>query len=165
MEKSGHDQALISTRRGQRLVESRQQLSNRSADFAGQRAAFIEIHRTWPGPDAPYLDARTQMDVAAAKALEECIELLVILGAGVLALPKPGPKVLPDVVVVVRADLSEIVSRPAVDVLGDLEVTVREEPLGDGGVPEGELQVRPGLPRLGMLGYQVHEPLSPAGPV
>ena len=53
----------------------------------------------WPGPDAPYLDARTHMNVAAAKALEECIELLVILGPGVLALPKPGPKVLPDVVV------------------------------------------------------------------
>ena len=66
----------------------------------------------WPGPDAPYLDARTQMDVAAAQALEECIELLVILGAGVLALPKPGPKVLPDLVVAVRPDLSEIVSRP-----------------------------------------------------
>ena len=42
------------------------------------------------------------MDVAAAKALEECIELLVILGAGVLALPKSGPKGLPDVAVVVR---------------------------------------------------------------
>jgi hypothetical protein len=42
------------------------------------------------------------MDVAAAKALEECIELLVILGAGVLALPKSGSKGLPDVAVVVR---------------------------------------------------------------
>src|SRR5712691_7098193 len=150
---------------GQWLVERRQQLSDRSADFAGQRAALIEIHRMWPGPDAPYLDARTQMDGAAAQALEECIELLVILRAGVLALPKPGPKVLPDVVVVVRADLSEIVSRPAVDVLGDLEVTVRVEPLGDGGVPEGEVHVRPGLPRLGMLCHEVQEPLSPAGPV
>src|SRR6266536_977691 len=71
----------------------------------------------------------------------------------------------PDVVVVVRADLSEIVSRPAVDVLGDPEVTVREEPLGDGGVPEGEVHVRPGLPCLGTLRQEVHEPLSPAGPV
>ena len=60
-----------------------------------------------PGPDAPYLDAGTQMGVAAAEAFEECIELLVILGLGVLALPKPGPEVLPDVVVVVRADLAK----------------------------------------------------------
>ena len=72
------------------------------------------------------------MNVAAAKALEERIELLVILGPGVLALPEPGPEVLPDVVVVVRADLSEIASPPAADVLGDLKVTVQEEPLGDG---------------------------------
>jgi hypothetical protein len=41
--------------------------SDRGADFPHQRAALIEIHRMWPGPDAPYLDARTQMDVAAAR--------------------------------------------------------------------------------------------------
>jgi hypothetical protein len=36
-----------------------------------------------PGPDAPHLNAGTQMGVAAAQALEECIELLVIFGPGV----------------------------------------------------------------------------------
>jgi hypothetical protein len=46
----------------------------------------------------------TQMDVAVAEALAECIEPLVILGADVLALPKPGPQVLSDLVVAVRPD-------------------------------------------------------------
>src|SRR5712691_11640853 len=118
-------------RRRKRLVEHRQQLSNRSAYFAGQRAALVEIDRLRPGPDAPYLDAGTQMRVAAAEATEECIELLVILRAGVLALPKPGPQVFPDLVVAVRPDLSEIISRPAMDILGYIEVTVREKPLGN----------------------------------
>ena len=91
--------------------------------------------------------------------------LLVILGAGVPAFAQPGPQVLPDVVVVVRADLSEVLSRPAADVLGDLEVTVQAEPLGGGGVPEGEVHVGPGLPGPGVLCHEVEEPLSPAGPV
>jgi hypothetical protein len=123
-------------RRRQRLLERRQQLSNRSAYFPDQRAALVEINRVRPGPDAPYLDAGTQMGVAAAEAAEECIELLVILRAGVLTLPKPGPQVFPDLVVAVRPDLSEIISRPAMDVLGDVEVTVREKPLGNRGVVE-----------------------------
>jgi len=87
MGRSGRDQVLISARRGQRLIERRQQLSDGSADFAGKRAALIEIDRMRPGPGASYLDARTQMDVAVAKALEERVELLVILGAG----RAPGP--------------------------------------------------------------------------
>ena len=51
-----------------RLVERRQQLSDRVAYFADQCAALIEIHRMWPGPDAPYFDAGTQTDVAATEA-------------------------------------------------------------------------------------------------
>jgi hypothetical protein len=80
-------------RRRQWLVERRQQLSNGSAYFADQRAALVEINRLRPGPGAPYRDAGTQMGVAAAEAAEEYVELLVILRAGVLALPKPGPQV------------------------------------------------------------------------
>lgn len=64
--------------------------------------------------------------------------MLVVLRPGVLALPEPGPEVLLDVVVGVRTDLREIISRPAVDVLGDREVAVEVEPLGGGRVPEGE---------------------------
>src|SRR6266516_2712397 len=94
----------IVSARQQRLVERRQQRSDRIAYFGGKGAALIEFHRVWPGPDAVELDARTQMDRAVAQALEECIELLVVLGGGVLALPKPGPKVLSDLVVAVRAD-------------------------------------------------------------
>ncbi len=45
----------IITRWRQRLVEHCQQLSDRSAYFAGQRAALIEIHRMCPRPDAPHL--------------------------------------------------------------------------------------------------------------
>ena len=39
------------------------------------------------------------------------------------------------------------------------------EPLGDGGVPEGKVHVRPGLPGLAVLCEEVQETLSPAGPV
>lgn len=35
------------------------------------------------------------------------------------------------------ADPSEIISRPAMDVLGDVEVTVHVKPLVNGGVREG----------------------------
>src|ERR1022692_440786 len=161
----GRDRALISTRRRKRLVERRQQHSDRGAYFAGQRATLIEIDRMCPGPQAPQLDAGTQMDIAASQALEECVELLIVLGAGVLVLPKPGPESLPDLIVVVRADPREIASRPAANVLGDIEGTVQVEPLGNTGIPEGKLHVRPGLPRLGMLRHEVHEPLSPAGPI
>jgi hypothetical protein len=63
---------------GQRLVERGQQLSDGSADFAGKRSAVIEVDRMRPGPGAPYLDARTQMDVAVAKAPEEGVELLAV---------------------------------------------------------------------------------------
>jgi hypothetical protein len=66
-------------RRRQRLVERGQQLSNRSAYFADQRAALVEINRLRPGPDAPYLDAGTQMRLAAAEAPEEFIELLACI--------------------------------------------------------------------------------------
>ena len=110
--------AHICTCRRQRLAERSEEFRCRRADFAGQRGPLIEGHCLWPGPEVSQLDAGTQMDVAAAKALEECIELLVILGPGVLPLPKPRPKVLPDLVVVVRADLSEIASGPTMDILG-----------------------------------------------
>jgi hypothetical protein len=66
---------------------------------------------------------------------------------------------------VVRADLTEVVSLLAADVLGDLQVTVQVEPLGDGGIPEGEVHVRPGLPRIGTRCHEAHKPLSPASPV
>ena len=76
------------TGRRQRLVERDQQLSDGGAYFAGQRAVLIEIGRVRPGPQAPHFDAGTQMGVSAAEAPEECAELLVILGTGVLALPE-----------------------------------------------------------------------------
>ena len=44
------------------------------------------------------------MGGAAAQAMEECVELLVILGAGVLAFAEPGPQLLPDVTGGMRAD-------------------------------------------------------------
>jgi hypothetical protein len=43
MEKVSRERAGISTCRGQWLVERRQQLSDRSADFPDQRAALIDI--------------------------------------------------------------------------------------------------------------------------
>jgi hypothetical protein len=58
------------------------------------------------------------MDLAVTEAFEECIEPLVILGACVLAFAKPRPQVLPDGVVGMDADLREIVSSPAPNVLG-----------------------------------------------
>jgi hypothetical protein len=42
--------------------------------------------------------------------VKECVELLVIFGAGVLAFAQPGPQILADVVVGVRADLIEVLS-------------------------------------------------------
>jgi hypothetical protein len=106
------------------------------------------------------------MGVTAAKALEECVELLVILGAGVLPLAEPGPQGFPDAAVGVRADLSEIVRGPAgVDVVGGLEVAVRVEALGGGGGVVGEVHVGPCLPGAGVFRQEVDEPLRPAGPV
>lgn len=97
------------TRRRQWLIERLQQLGDCSAYLAYKCAAPVEIDRLRPGPDAPYLDAGTQMGVAVAEAPEECIKPLVILSAGVVALPKPGPQVHSDLVVAVRPDPGEII--------------------------------------------------------
>jgi hypothetical protein len=68
---------------------------------------------------------------AAAKASEEFIKKLVILAADVLDLPEPGPEIVADLIVAVRADPSEIVSLPALDVLTEAQVTAlwQVEPL------------------------------------
>lgn len=59
------------------------------------------------------------MGVAAAEAAEKYLELLVVLGAGVLAFAEPRPQGLLDAVVAVGADVREVISRPVVDVIGD----------------------------------------------
>ena len=53
-------------------------------------------------------DARPQVGATPAKAAKELVK--VILRRGVLALQQPGPQALPDLVVGVRADLSEVIA-------------------------------------------------------
>lgn len=50
----------------QRLVECSEQLGDGAADFAGQRAALVEVHRLCPGPGALHFDAGAQVGVTAA---------------------------------------------------------------------------------------------------
>ena len=65
------------------------------------------------------------MDIAATETVEERIDLLVILGSGVLAASKPGPQARSKLLAWVRAHPCEIVARPTLYVFAGLEATMR----------------------------------------
>ena len=68
------------------------------------------------------------MDIAAAETVDECIELLVIFGSGVLAVPKPRPQGRSELVAWVCADPGEIIAGPTLYVFAGLQATMRIEP-------------------------------------
>ena len=68
------------------------------------------------------------MDIAATATIEERIDLLVILGSGVLVSPKPGPQARSQLLAWMCADPREIVARPAFYVFGGLQPTMRIKP-------------------------------------
>src|SRR5258707_8138047 len=107
----------------------------------------------------------TQVSVPVTKALEEGLEPLIVLGRCVLALPEPEPQEFPVLIVTTGTDLGEVAVVPVADVLADLQVTGQVQPLGDWGVPEGQVHIEAGLPRPGMIGQEFRKPLRPAGPV